>query len=234
MVGGFDKSILEIIKNKNIYKYINCKEYMFKWLFFGKKEILNKDSEVKRGFDSVKKDINSLGKWVEHLNNKDSGIENEIFDIKEQITSIKDEMEGIKNIVDTIDKELFKQLFKTDGAKNVKQTDVQGVCLGVQTPVQTGVYGIFNNFSTMERAIVWALLNTDLKLRYEDLAAMLGKSRATIRGQINSIKQKNESLIQEIIEKNGKKRVFIEENIKEKILKGVKVRENRKRGAKFE
>jgi predicted nucleic acid-binding Zn-ribbon protein len=187
LVGGFDKSILEIIKNKNIYKYINCKEYMFKWLFFGKKEILNKDSEVKRGFDSVKKDINSLGKWVEHLNNKDSGIENEIFDIKEQITSIKDEMEGIKNIVDTIDKELFKQLFKTDGAKNVKQT-----------------------------------------------AAMLGKSRATIRGQINSIKQKNESLIQEIIEKNGKKRVFIEENIKEKILKGVKVRENRKRGAKFE
>jgi chromosome segregation and condensation protein ScpB len=62
-------------------------------------------------------------------------------------------------------------------------------------------------------------------LSYDDLAAMMGKSRATIRGQINSIKQKNENLIQEIVEKNGKKRLFIEEEIKEKILKNVKIKE---------
>jgi prophage DNA circulation protein len=198
---------------------------MFGWLFGRKKDDKPVEDGVKKSFNSVKDDINSLGKWVEHLNNKDSSLENEISDLNEKVASIKKDVEGIKNVVDTLDRELFKQLFKTERVKTVKQTPVQAVQLGVQTGVQTGVYGIFNNFSTMERAIVWVLLNTDLKLSYDDLAAMMGKSRATIRGQINSIKQKNENLIQEIVEKNGKKRLFIEEEIKEKILKNVKIKE---------
>ena len=53
---------------------------------------------------------------------------------------------------------------------------------------------------------------------------MLGKERSTIRGQINSIKQKSENLIEEVIEKNGKKRVFIPEEMREKLLKKSKVR----------
>ncbi|MEM3405586.1 MAG: hypothetical protein QW117_01265 [Candidatus Pacearchaeota archaeon] len=202
---------------------------MFRWIFKRKKDEEIKKEEIKRSFEAVKKDINNLGLWVEHLNKKDEKIENDISDIKQQISSIKNEIEGLKNIVDTIDKELFKQLFKTPVQKIEKQTAVEGVCLGVQTPVQTGVYGIFKNFSAMERAIIWVLLNTDLKLSYDDLAAMMGKTRATIRGQINSIKQKSEGLIQEIIEKNGKKRIFIEDSIKERILKNVKVRDNKKK-----
>ena len=63
-----------------------------------------------------------------------------------------------------------------------------------------------------------------MRLSYDDLAAMLGKERSTIRGQINSIKQKSESLIEENIEKNGRKRVYIPENMKEKIIKKTKVR----------
>ena len=67
-------------------------------------------------------------------------------------------------------------------------------------------------------------MNSEMKLSYEDLALMLGKERATIRGQINAIKQKNEGLIEEIVEKNGKKRVFIPQEIREKMLKKAKVR----------
>ena len=74
-----------------------------------------------------------------------------------------------------------------------------------------------------ERAILWVLLNSELKLSYDDLAAVLGKERSTLRGQINSIKQKGE-IIQEVVEENGKKRVFIPEEIKEKLLKKAKVR----------
>jgi hypothetical protein len=43
----------------------------------------------------------------------------------------------------------------------------------------------------------------EMKLSYEDLALMLGKEKSTIRGQINTIKQKSEGLIEEITEKNG-------------------------------
>ena len=70
---------------------------------------------------------------------------------------------------------------------------------------------------------MWILLNSDMRLSYDDLAAMLGKERSTIRGQINRIKQKNESLVEEVVEKNGKKRVFIPEEIREKMLKKSKV-----------
>ena len=63
-----------------------------------------------------------------------------------------------------------------------------------------------------------------MKLSYDDIASMTGKEKSTIRGQINSIKQKSESLISEKIEQNGKKRVFISEEIKENILKKTKVR----------
>ena len=58
---------------------------------------------------------------------------------------------------------------------------------------------------------------------YDVLAAMLGKERSTIRGQINAIKQKSD-IIDETIERNGKKRLSISEEIKEKMLKKVKVR----------
>ena len=83
---------------------------------------------------------------------------------------------------------------------------------GVQTPN-------LNEFSITERAIITILLHTDMKLSYEDLGVMLGKEKATIRGQINAIKQKSEGVIEEVSEKNGKKRVFVPENIKEKLLK---------------
>ena len=68
------------------------------------------------------------------------------------------------------------------------------------------------------------IMNNEMKLSYEDLAMLLGKERSTIRGQINAIKQKSEGLIEEIVEKNGKKRVFVPGEIKEKLAKYAKVR----------
>ncbi|MCK5044063.1 hypothetical protein KAR52_03620 [Candidatus Pacearchaeota archaeon] len=73
-----------------------------------------------------------------------------------------------------------------------------------------------------------------MKLSYDDLSAILGKERSTIRGQINVIKQKSESLIEELIEQNGKKRIYIPEEIKEKMLKKSKVRVNGPKRSKKE
>jgi hypothetical protein len=52
----------------------------------------------------------------------------------------------------------------------------------------------------------------------------LGKEKSTIRGQINAIKQKSEGLIMEYFEKNGKKRVYVPEEVREKLQKYAKVR----------
>jgi len=183
------------------------------WLFGGKKEVERIKEETKNGFDSVKKDIISVSGWIKHLDSEKNFQKKEIEEIKEILSSLKEEIEGMKNVLYIMNEIKPQKVFKTAKQSFNKQTAVY--------PVQTPNLEIF---SITERAILWILLNTDMKLAYDDLAAMLGKERSTIRGQINSIKQKSESLIYEEIGEKGKKRIFIPENIKEKILKKTKVR----------
>jgi hypothetical protein len=190
------------------------------WLFTGKKEVEKIKEETKNGFDSVKKDISSVSEWIKHLDSEKNLQKKDIEEIKEILTSIKEDVDGLKNVVSVMNELKTNRVFKTARPVSSKQTSVYTVQTGVQTGVQTPN---LNQFSVTERAILWVLLNSDLKLSYDDLAAMLGKERSTIRGQINTIKQKSE-IIEEEIEKNGKKRVFIPEEIKEKMLKKTKVR----------
>ncbi len=193
---------------------------MFNW-FSRKKEIERVEEDTKKGFESVKKDINSVGGWIKHLDSEKSLQKKEVEDLKQVLSTVQNEIEGLKNVLSLMNELKPNKVFKTNKPLSNKQQGVYAVQTAVQTDVQTPK---LEQFSVTERAILWLLLNTDMKLSYDDLAAMLGKERSTIRGQINSIKQKSEGLIQEKIEKNGKKRVFIDENIKEKMLKKTKVR----------
>jgi predicted transcriptional regulator len=200
----------------SIFYYIN----MFGWIF-KKKEVEKIKEDTKKGFEDVKKDISSITGWIKHLDSEKNLHEKEIFNIKEILLTIKEEIEGVKNVVSIMGDIKTNRVFKTPKQLFNKQTAVYDVQTAVQTAVQTPN---LNMFSITERAIIWVLLNTDMKLSYDDIASMLGKEKSTIRGQINSIKQKSESLIEENIEKNGKKRIFIPEELKEKILKKSKVR----------
>jgi len=193
---------------------------MFKWLF-RKKEIENIKEDTKKGFESVKKDISAVSGWIKHLDSEKNIQKKDIEGIREVLSSIQNEIEGIKSIISIVGNVQTNRPFKTPNKVFNKQTAVYPVQTAVQTAVQTPN---LDQFSVTERAILWILLNSDLKLSYDDLAAMLGKERSTIRGQINTIKQKSESLIKEVIEQNGKKRVYIPEEIKEKVLKKSKVR----------
>lgn len=191
------------------------------WLFKGKKEVEKIKEETKSGFESVKKDITSIGGWIKHLDSEKNLQKKEMEDLKEALSSIKEEIEGLKNVFTLMNELKPKHLFKTNKQVFKEQTGVYPVQTGVQTSVQTPK---LEQFSITERAILWILLNTDMKLSYDDLASMMSKEKSTIRGQINSIKQKSESLINEVIEKNGKKRIYIPDEIKEKMLKKAKVR----------
>ena len=196
---------------------------MFGWFFSRKKDIENLKDESKRSFDSAKKDINNLGIWIKHLDMKDSEQDSKIEILNDKLSTIESELDGIKNLMAFLELGVSKQISEHNKQLFNKQTAVEGVQTPVQTAVQTG---FLHDFSVMERVIILILLNTDLKLRYEDIAVMTGKDKATVRGQINNIKRKSEGLIKELIEKSGKKRLYIEDRIKERLLKGVKVRGN--------
>jgi myosin heavy subunit len=198
---------------------------MFGWIFGKNNKKL--EEETKNSFSNVKKDMEGLGTWIKHLDGQDKQLFDMIFELKQEISSIKDEVEGIREGLEIeTDGAKNKQAFKKMAVLN-KQTAVEDVQDAVQTPVQTGnFYEILKGLSSNERLVIFTLLNAEegMKLSYEDIALLLGKERATIRGQINSIKQRVPGLIEEITEKNGKKRVFVRAELKEKLSKYAKVR----------
>ncbi|PIN90985.1 hypothetical protein COU61_02470 [Candidatus Pacearchaeota archaeon CG10_big_fil_rev_8_21_14_0_10_35_13] len=204
---------------------------MFNWLFKKKGEMKEVKEETKKAFQGVKQDIQSVTAWIEHLKKSDDELNSRVEEIDEKITTIEEGVEEIRKMMSVMGNTGNKQMFKTQTAVYHKQTGSEGVQTAVQTAVQTGeiAENMLKGLSVMERALVMVLMSTDMKLSYDDLSAMLGKSRATIRGQINSIKQKSEGLVEEIVEKSGKKRVFIPEEVKELLLKGAKVRVREKK-----
>lgn len=186
--------------------------------FFRKKSLIKKlESEIMDSFSSVKEDFGKVSEWITHLDGKHDNQHKQISELKDEILDIRSDIEEIKDFISFFGAKLSKQ----QQTPALKQTALRAVQTPVQTAVQTAV---LDNLTVMERAIVWALLNSDMKLSYEDLSAMLGKGKSTIRGQINAIKQKSEGLIEEQISENGKKRVFVPEEIRQMVLKSVKVR----------
>lgn len=207
---------------------------MFGWIFGERYNKLNE--ETKKGFSAVKNDMDVVGKWIKHLDGQDKQLFELLNELKQDLSSIKDDLEGLKEAFEISQQpEENKQLFKKLPVLG-KQTAVYGVQEAVQTAVQTGdFYEILRGLTSQERLLIFTLLNSEMKLSYEDLALLLGKESATVRGQINAIKQKSEGLIEEIIEKNGKKRVFIPEESKEKLSKYAKVRvRGKKKSSKIE
>jgi len=198
---------------------------MFDWIFGNKTKKL--EEETKKSFSSVKDDMDKIGKWIKHLDEGDKQLFEMVSELKHELSTIKDEIGEVKESINlAVEQQAHKQVFKKLPVVG-KQTAVEAVQELVQTPVQTGnFYEILKNLTGNERLIIFTLLNSEngMKLSYEDLALILGKERATIRGQVNAIKQKSEGLIEEITEKNGKKRVFIPEEVREKLLKYAKVR----------
>lgn len=190
--------------------------------FFKKRDELNKiKEEVANSFDSVKEDFANVGNWITHIDGKSKIHEDEVSEMKGHLFELREELKDLKAALNFLNPGLSGQLSKQPSNERDKQPENVYVQTPVQTPVQTGY---LEGLTVMERAIVWALINSEMKLSYEDLSSMLGKDKSTVRGQINAIKQKSEGLIREYKEPNGKKRVYIADDIREFIVKNVKVR----------
>jgi regulator of replication initiation timing len=201
---------------------------MFNWLFkkVQKDEFEQHKGAVQTALNTVKQDMTSLSKWIKHLDEQDSGIKEDVKSIGEEMNYIRQELEEIKKMMVEQPVSNFEMPLKQRQTPQHKQTAVFDIQTAVQTDVQAA---FFNKLSLSEKALIMILVNSDMKLSYEDLAAMMAKDAATIRGQINGIKQKCEGLIEEQIEKNNKKRLYIPDKIKAILLKRAKVRGKREK-----
>ena len=215
---------------------------LFDWLFKKKGDEIFEE-EVKKSFSNVKKDISKVSKWISHFHDKHRDHEEDFSKVLSRLEKLEKDLEDVKNFVEFFVAENTSGPFKSPFKHLSKhpQTPVQtgGVQPPVQTVVQTPVQtGALKGLTTMERIVLFALLNSKEKLSYEDISLITGKDKSTVRGQINNVKQKNEGLISEVMESSGKKRYFIEERVKERLLDDIilsrKTKERKERGRGIE
>jgi ABC-type transporter Mla subunit MlaD len=206
---------------------------MFNWLFKkeDKQDLTEHKQVVQTALNKVKQDMDHVGKWLKHLNETDSDLKKDVEDIKDDLRSIKNDMEELKEIIKQPQEKIYTPIFKQPQTAAPKQTTDYGVQTAVQSTVQAA---FFERLSISEKALIGILLSSDMKLSYEDLAVMTGKDPTTVRGQVNTIKQKAEGLIEEQVEKNGKKRLYVPEKIKGILLKKVKTKKNREKTIEIE
>jgi len=175
------------------------------------------NDSLKNSFSKIKEDMFSLSSHVENLH-----------DYKKNHSELIENLDSrIKILENFIEDVLTNQaLVQTESLSKQTQTNVRPKRTSVL--VQTEVLESLKRLTPMERSLVWALLNTDLKLSYSDLARILGKDESTVRGQVSNIKRKTDSLVLEKSENNGQKRFYIEERVKNKIMKKYKVKTKKK------
>ncbi len=189
-----------------------------------KLRVLNNNLDT--SFSNIRKDMDNFGKWVMHLENHRNNHHSKIEDLEKRIYLLERMLENVKYAKDFVQTPFLSKHRQT--AVRLKQPSV-----AVQTPVQTDIGSNFDknpveleqllrSLTVMERAVLWTLLNTDMKMSYDDLAILLGKDKSTLRGQINNIKRKSESLISEFTEISGKKRFYVEESVKKRVIKSIK------------
>lgn len=195
------------------------------WLFGKDKHHEQLKKEVNDEIKTVKNELGKAAHWINHLHSKGEDHDFALDNVKERLGSVENDIEDIKNFISFFNTHAARQLSKQGQTLVGKQTAVGGV----QIPVQTGVQTAFlRNLTASERVVVWVLLNTEMKLSCEDIAVLLNKDKSTIRGQINNIKAKSDNLILESPETTGKKRFFIDEKMKEILLRKAHIQKSRK------
>ena len=74
-------------RKRKVFKDLKTNSIMFGW-FFRKKEVENLKEDTKRGFESVKKDINSISAWIKHLDSEKNLQKRDVEEIKSILSSI--------------------------------------------------------------------------------------------------------------------------------------------------
>jgi len=196
------------------------------WFFKKKKRdnhieqrFVNLHKSLNGSFSNIKDDLSDVSKWLGHFKDKHNDHNKQFEIVNYRLTNIEEVLEELKDVWTRV-----QTAVQTGAVSKQTQTDScpnSRPKLSKQQKNWTTL-DVIKNLTMMERAVVWSLLNTDLKLSYEDLSVALGKDQSTLRGQINSLKTKCEGLIQEYVEKDGKKRFYVSEAKKNEVLTGIK------------
>ena len=194
--------------------------------FFKKRrEVENKvdliHKTISSSFANIKDDMDKVNSWIEHFHSKHNEQDDRHNEVFERLKKIEDQMEYL---FDSLGQGNVSKHGRTDG-RTWTDGQPKRTAVRVQTDVQDDVDEVFRNLDALknlsinEIKLVKELLLSELKLSYRDLCVLLNKDESTLRGQIGNIKIKTPNLIKERLENDGRKRFYIDQGVKEKILK---------------
>jgi len=179
---------------------------------------LNKSVSI--SFSNLKNDMKEVGGWITHFKEKHETHDDKFERMHKRLENVEKGLEEIKEIWTRVQTgvQTRVQTGQTGVQTRVGKTDVRLK----QMSVQANTLEKLKNLSVMEKGVMWVLLNSDIKMSYEDICLMLGKNKSTLRGQINNIKLKSPGLIKEVVENDGTKKFYVDENVKDEVLKRTK------------
>jgi len=199
------------------------------WSFGKKRDLIEEvHSKLNNSFSNIKKDFTKVSVWINHLDDHRKRHDERISRVEEKIGILEELLYRLQ------EKEEFKQVFKHKQTGRLNKQPFKRVFKQGEIDEDNELGGMLDGLTVMERAALWVLLNTEMKLSYEDLAVALGKNKNTVRVQLNNIKKKCPGLISESLDNEGRKRLHIEDEDKEDILKTVKIRQIKAKKSKSE
>ncbi len=155
------------------------------WWLFKKRDNLeqkfdNLHNSLHDSFSNIKRDVDTVNKWLGHFKNRHHEHDQKLELLSQRISTIEEFLEDIPDVWKGV-----QTAVQTGGVSKQLQTDSRpNNCpklskqLSKQYEEMTLIEKI-RKLTIMERAVVWALVNTDLKLSYEDLGKALGKDKST-------------------------------------------------------
>lgn len=176
------------------------------------KKIDDLHQSVSFSFSNIKRDMDSVGNWITHFNEKHERHDENFDKVHKRLQKVEQELGEMKEVWTRVQTRV--QTGQTRVQTRVGQTDVRLK----QMSVQANTLEKLKNLSVMEKQLMWILLNSEIKMSYDDLFVVLGKNKSTLRGQINNIKLKSPDLIKEAVENDGTKKFYVSDNVRDQIL----------------
>ena len=78
-----------------------------------KKKINELEEKTYKGFESVKKDMDAVGKWIKHLDSNNKQLFDLVFSLKRDLSSISDELGALREGFDFMSVEVKKGIVFT-------------------------------------------------------------------------------------------------------------------------
>jgi len=189
---------------------------------FGKKKKYEKEirglkKSLEESFSNVKRDMDSVGKWIEIFRKKDKDYAKRFEEIERKLTVLSGLIENglMEYKISRPKKNLNSRSIVHERVQSIERSNQS--FMNVQS-----LKKVSKRLTPMQKKVVALLSLAKRPLEYNTLAKELKISVVTVRRHINDIKRAGLKIKEKVSVNNKRKVFFIDERMKQKITNRIK------------